>query len=413
MRRLLGLILLVSFSLTSAQKGKGREPGVPEFDVFTPVYPGATIDSVKLKVLIKIPYSSVQFLKQGSIFVAEFEMAVMISDKDEKLITQNRWKRRIESEDYEETIARKPLDLETRSFVLSLGKFICKIEVKDLDTHKSGKKSIELELDDFGGEVVLSDLMLVNQMLIHEQFSHGVPIIPPKITGSDTSFTIFYQARLHPGEYTLSLKSISSDGDILSEKVVNGFSDGHFISDIVKLPVEHVARKKFKVEAILSQDGMDSQRELLVEVKWSGLPTQVEDLEAAIEQLRYIASSKTYKKIAKTKGEEQEQLFRDFWENRDPTPGTKKNELMNEYYKRVSYANEKFGSFQDGWKSSMGMIYILFGTPDDVQYTPYGLNGRAYQRWYYYKINRSFQFVDRNGFGDYELVEPYFPFGSD
>jgi hypothetical protein len=61
----------------------------------------------------------------------------------------------------------------------------------------------------------------------------------------------------------------------------------------------------------------------------------------------------------------------------------------------------------------MGMIYVLFGMPDDIQYTPYGLDGRAYQRWQYYKVSKSFLFVDRNGFGDYELVEPYFPYGRD
>jgi len=413
MKRLIPLIVLIFFSTAAGKEEKGGGPDVPEFEVSTPVYPEASADSVRLDVLIKIPYASIQFLKQGSIFVAEFESAVMIYDEEEQLVVQDRWKRRIESDRYEETIARKPIDLEIRSFVLPLGKYSCNIEVTDLDTHKSGRKSVELKMDKFKGEVVLSDLLLVNQKLVHKKFPYGVPVIPPKITGQDSSLSIYYKARLNPGEFTLTIKLVTPDDDILVEKIVKGVSDGSFITDVVNLQAERVSRKRFKIEAVLSQNGVKSRQELVVEIRWRGLSSHVEDIETAIEQIRYIASSKTYKKMVKAKSEEKEQLFREFWEKKDPTPGTPKNELMNEYYRRVSLANEKFGSFNDGWKSSMGMIYVLFGMPDDIQYTPYGIDGRAYQRWQYYKINRSFLFVDRNGFGDYELVEPYFPYGSD
>ncbi len=414
MRRLLPLILLIGISVIFPQKRKkGSDLGVPQFDVSTPVYPEASADSVRLDVLIKIPYASIQFLKQGSIFVAEFETAVIIYDDEEQQVIQKRWKRRIETDKYDETIARKPLDLEIRSFVLSLGEYNCKIEVTDLDTHKTGKKSVELKLDRFKGKVVLSDLLLINQKLVHDKFPQGVPIIPPKISGKDSTLNIFYIARLNPGDYTITIKSVTPDGDMLAEELVKGVSDGTFISGVMYLPAEHVSNKRFKIEAVLSQDGNKSESELLVEVKWRGLSSHVEDLDAAIEQIRYIASSKTYRKMIKAKSEEKERLFREFWDSKDPSPGTSKNELMNEYYMRIELANEKFGSFQDGWKSSMGMIYVLFGMPDDIQYTPHGIDGRAYQRWHYYKISRSFLFIDRNGFGDYELGEPYFPYGSD
>ena len=86
---------------------------------------------------------------------------------------------------------------------------------------------------------------------------------------------------------------------------------------------------------------------------------------------------------------------------------------MNEYFKRVQYADEKFGSFRDGWKTSMGMIFILFGPPDDIEVNLFGPSGRSYQIWHYYVINRKFEFVDYNGFGEYELVGGYSsPYGS-
>lgn len=40
--------------------------------------------------------------------------------------------------------------------------------------------------------------------------------------------------------------------------------------------------------------------------------------------------------------------------------------FMRNYFKRVEYANFKFTSFKDGWKTDRGMILIVFGAPDEV-----------------------------------------------
>lgn len=151
----------------------------------------------------------------------------------------------------------------------------------------------------------------------------------------------------------------------------------------------------------------------MVESRWRGLTSHVSNVDDAIDQARYIASSKEYKKLKKAKRGKKEQIFKEFWQKRDPSPDTPENELMNEYYRRVQYTNSKFGSWQNGWKTPMGMIFILFGPPDDIEINLHARDGRSYQRWHYYAISRSFLFIDFNGFGDYELVEPYnSPYGT-
>ena len=41
---------------------------------------------------------------------------------------------------------------------------------------------------------------------------------------------------------------------------------------------------------------------------------------------------------------------------------------MDEYYARVQFAEENFSrGSSGGWRSDMGMIFILFGKPDDIQ----------------------------------------------
>jgi len=41
--------------------------------------------------------------------------------------------------------------------------------------------------------------------------------------------------------------------------------------------------------------------------------------------------------------------------------------FMRHYFRRVELANRFFSSYKEGWKTDRGMIYIIFGPPDDVR----------------------------------------------
>jgi hypothetical protein len=41
-------------------------------------------------------------------------------------------------------------------------------------------------------------------------------------------------------------------------------------------------------------------------------------------------------------------------------------DLMKSYFRRVELANRYFTSYKEGWKTDRGMIYIIFGLPDEV-----------------------------------------------
>src|SRR5690606_31039977 len=129
---------------------------------------------------------------------------------------------------------------------------------------------------------------------------------------------------------------------------------------------------------------------------------QVSDLESAIAQLRYIAKDGELRAIRNAPTpQEQVRLFREFWDKRDPTPGTRRNERMEEYYYRVAYANRNYGRFStdNGWNTDRGEVYIRFGEPDFVENHPFNYGTKPYQIWYYNRLGRRFIFVDETGFG--------------
>jgi GWxTD domain-containing protein len=138
-----------------------------------------------------------------------------------------------------------------------------------------------------------------------------------------------------------------------------------------------------------------------------GFPTSIRDLDLAVKQMQYIASPSDIDEIesAETYSEKLKR-FLYYWKRLDPSPNTVENETLNEYYRRVEYANANFKGYFKGWRSDMGMVYITLGPPDQVLRRPYEINSRPYEVWDYYVLNRSFIFVDQTNFGDYRLQNP-------
>jgi hypothetical protein len=64
------------------------------------------------------------------------------------------------------------------------------------------------------------------------------------------------------------------------------------------------------------------------------------------------------------------------------------------YYERVEQANKQFSNFKEGWKTDMGMIYILFGPPWYVDRTlnrmqwSYSYDRNDPRRNFYFERNR-------------------------
>jgi GWxTD domain-containing protein len=69
-----------------------------------------------------------------------------------------------------------------------------------------------------------------------------------------------------------------------------------------------------------------------------------------------------------TTDEERDMFIRQFWERRNPTPGSTANNFKEEFYRRVKFADAHFNVGYPGWKSDCGHIYILYGPPDEVHY---------------------------------------------
>jgi GWxTD domain-containing protein len=114
--------------------------------------------------------------------------------------------------------------------------------------------------------------------------------------------------------------------------------------------------------------------------------------------------------------ESKEEFIKEFWEIRDPDPGTEENENKTEFEDRLEYADTWFGVWNPrrgrarpgnedsarGWDSDRGRIYIVLGPPDTIIYDGGELyrermisrpGGNSYEQWQYYRFQLTATFV--------------------
>jgi GWxTD domain-containing protein len=125
------------------------------------------------------------------------------------------------------------------------------------------------------------------------------------------------------------------------------------------------------------------------------------EISKLIERVIYLSTSKEHK-ILQEAGTKK--AFEAFWisvaKNQD-----RARRIIGSYYKRVNESNQLFSHYKEGWMSDQGMIYIIYGPPNQIVRD---INGEI---WIYQKTPNlakiKFSFVRlRNIFTDrhYELL---------
>jgi len=73
------------------------------------------------------------------------------------------------------------------------------------------------------------------------------------------------------------------------------------------------------------------------------------------EDVRWIITNQERTSFLHLKNDEDRDRFvAEFWEQRNPAPGSQPNPFKEEHYRRIAFANEHFAASTPGWKSDRG-----------------------------------------------------------
>lgn len=88
--------------------------------------------------------------------------------------------------------------------------------------------------------------------------------------------------------------------------------------------------------------------------------------EQLMEPIRYLTTRKEFDEMKSNN--DLKSAVDKFWLDTGGNP-ERTRYLIKKYYSRVQFANENFTSYQEGWRTDRGLIYIVFGPPHMVYRT--------------------------------------------
>ena len=373
----------------------------------------------RIDAYVQVPHEEIRFLKEEDHFIGRYEVTLSIFASAQQLVHERMWSVDVRVGDFAQTSSNRMYSLSQRSLEVDPGNYQVTVQVRDQESRKTTQTRRALLVTDFSKDSLsLSDIMLVNRLSTEGERKSIVPNISGNISRVSDGFFLFFEAYA-PSEidsldvtwmvFNLKKAEVFRRNQI---EAITGHKTQLFLKvDSLNLPMGtyfltvNAAPTASRSKASLKDAKATTSRTFTV--RSIDLPVAIFDLDKAVDQLIYIARESELQYIREaTDAEEKRKRFVEFWSKRDPDPQTPRNELMEEYYARVEYANQNFKHYLEGWRTDMGMVYIRFGPPENIERHPFEYNSKPYEIWYYYQLNRQFIFVDETGFGDYRLRYP-------
>jgi GWxTD domain-containing protein len=365
----------------------------------------------RLDIYMEIPLENLQFKKNydSKMYDANVSYTIVIKNFAGEVVENETMT------DYVSTSKEEQKGLEgsskfiVREFYLNPGKYEMNVTLSDINTKRELTLKNKIDVVDFVNErISFSNIMLISNM----STDNGKKVITPLVNGNVDNlkeFYVFFEVYNAKNDNVINSYSFQ-----ITDKNENVVERGNLTYTLA--PGINKCFEKIKASNLVYGDYVldvkdNATGELLAEKKFvnkmTGFPTNAKELDLMIDQLLYIATDDQLSKVESAKtNEEKQKRFIEFWKSKDPSPNTPKNELMIEYYRRIQTANERYSHYIDGWKTDMGMVYIIFGEPDNIERYPFQENTKPYEVWYFYGANKEFVFVDETGFGDYRLTTP-------
>jgi len=353
---------------------------------------------VRVEIPVQLSNNALQFVRDGAKYRARFKLSIAVYRKKE-LIYSDEFSDSVEVSKYEYTNLSEPWSAGKFSLTLPKGKYQIYLVLVDLNSRKKATakfkikvpepKSIKISTPWFF--VPESDSLILTDKIPVLWDSLGVMAevydIPETAEVKLEIVGVRYKPRDYPG------KIVEKDG----EKFAQAF-----------FPIDSMPGGEYEAKLTLySPNGSKIARAktdfTLIQTPQSMIKYHFDEL---MDQLKLIANPSEIKELENTDSLSRDSVWAEFWKKRDPTPNTEYNEAKEEFFRRVQYSNQHFGTpYRPGWKSDRGRIYITYGPPDEIERHPFEPNYYAYEIWYYYSLGIAFVFVDEDGDGDYKLRE--------
>ncbi len=394
-------------------------PAVVGFDYFVD-YQG--IDwRQQLFISVSVQNDFLQFTRNDEKFTTKYQVTLTIRN-EQKTILSKTWQHKEQLEDFDKTNSKN--DFQIRSYKINLseenierlkpGEYELLIEVHDLLSTREYRNKRKLVVDEpeenqkiwfskIGvfkkrNKIDGSGLRLSTSQNIIEFNTEHKTLVTIKATDYDS---LGVNVRLYKKNKTD--KTLVSQAFIKRAKNQSGlFTIGYELPDKMLNEGDYLLRFSSSEE----QDAFEVEHSF--SVIWLSKPLYLYKTDLAVRPMKYLLSKEQIAEVKDLRVEELNDWFNAFWKERDPSPNTTYNELLDIYYQRVTEAVRNYSNrFKEGWQTDRGMVLLLYGEPSEIENRKYSVNSIPHIIWKYKNDEgeQVFTFVDKNKTGIFTLID--------
>ena len=242
---------------------------------------------------------------------------------------------------------------------------------------------------------------------------------------------LFYYLEIYPGQdvaVELQARVVSSDGTVITSAApqqvevgeaggvaarsfnLAGLPEGAYALELAaRFPDREVVRK-----ASFAMAGFGTE----VEIAKAATPESAvnpfallteSQLDSLYGPLVYIQEADERRVYENLSIQGKRSYLQQFWNKRDPTPGTPVNETREMYYRLFAEASRRYreggAAGVPGWRTDRGRIFLKYGEPGETLRRPQAGSTRPYEVWKYTRPRLlKFVFMDETGLGNYALI---------
>ncbi len=358
---------------------------------------------------IRIANDALSFLKQdSSSWQARYDLELMIYGGSRELAAYKILRDTVTVSRFELTNSRINPRTHAMHFNLKPGDYTWRLKLLNAEQLPLIEREDRLKVPDFGlDQLQISDILLADSL----DCSAGLYALNLRGVFSRNSGAVGVIYELYPPAGADSVRTQLTLSDLSGRKMMEQRESRPaepVLHGCIDLGKEITKPGEYLLQIRASAGSRSLQTSQRLFLLWGHAAGPGLSNEAAVEQLALIAKGSTIREILRAQGEEREKLVDAFWAQRDPTPGTPENELKDEFYLRLDFANQQFGepvSGRPGWRTDRGRVFIQNGTPDQIEKQGGEMGMASAEIWSYNRLNRRYLFVDRMNNGEFRLLK--------
>ncbi len=432
----LGLILLAVTPRAAALQAPPSPSG--SRDVAIGAVRSYRQDRTLINGFVRIPHELLNAVIMGAGGFAEFRLDIGVVDARGSVLATDSWTRRVP---WTATRAAGAASVELLTFTVDSGAYEIRVSVKDSASGRTAAATLPVR--GFAARPRASDLLLASAMRWLTapdttagpgELRKGQLLITtgPDVTLSPMRAELGYYCEVYrdsAGQVPWALRvreaggravvttavadaAIAAGGGVITGSLdLAGLPPGSYRVELMfgsgaDTVVQSAPFRMagFEVEQELAQQ---TQATIAVSDPFERLAEA--ELDTLFAPIFYLAQAGELTPYSGLTLQGKRRFLREFWRQRDPTPGTPDNELQAGFYQRIAEANRRFreggASEIPGWRTDRGRILILHGEPEEIMRRPSTGPANPWEAWRYTRPRPlKYVFLDQTRLGNYTLI---------